>query len=87
MELITGSVGASSAASQPSQEKLVWAVRIASAHVPPSTCLTQALAGQLLFERYGYPATVHIGVTAAGPDDGGIKAACECREENDNASP
>ena len=26
-------------------------------------CLTQALAGQVLLERYGYPALVHVGVT------------------------
>jgi len=43
--------------------QLVWAIRSASRLVPRATCLTQALAGQILLRRHGYPAEVHIGVT------------------------
>jgi len=43
----------------------VWAVRVASTCVPQATCLTQALAAQVLFVRYQYPAVVHIGVARA----------------------
>jgi len=52
----------------PSIAQLVWAVRFASIYVPNPTCLTQALAGQVLLERYGYPTRLLIGVA---PDDKG----------------
>lgn len=42
--------------------RIVWAVTIASRYVPMATCLTQALATKMLLCRYGYPASVHIGV-------------------------
>jgi hypothetical protein len=46
-----------------SQERLLWAVRVASRYLPRATCLTQALAAQALLARSGYPSQVEIGVT------------------------
>ena len=48
---------------EPTTEQLAWDVGVVSRYVPRATCLTQALAGQVLLERYGYPALVHVGVT------------------------
>jgi hypothetical protein len=43
-------------------EKIIWAVAVASRYVPAATCLTQALAGQILLSQHGEPALLHIGV-------------------------
>jgi hypothetical protein len=48
---------------EPTTEQLAWDVGVVSRYVPRATCLTQALAGQVPLERYGYPALVHVGVT------------------------
>ncbi len=53
---------------QPSLERIAWAVCEASRYVPKATCLTQALAAQVLLKKGGYPASVRIGV---GRDDDG----------------
>jgi Transglutaminase-like superfamily len=45
-----------------STERGVWAVRVASRYIPRATCLTQALAAQILFGLDGIPASVRIGV-------------------------
>jgi hypothetical protein len=45
-----------------SEEYLVWSVAVASPYVPKTTCLAQALAAQLLLQRAGYQARLHIGV-------------------------
>jgi hypothetical protein len=58
-------------AALPSIAQLVWAVRSASAYVPHATCLTQALAAQVLLERCGYPTRLVIGVA---PDHKGEAA-------------
>jgi hypothetical protein len=42
--------------------QLVWAIGVVSRWVPQATCLTQALAAQVLLARAGHKATVHIGV-------------------------
>lgn len=42
--------------------QIVWAVKVASRYVPAATCLTQALATQLLLVRRGYPAQLRLGV-------------------------
>jgi hypothetical protein len=47
-------------------------VRVASRFVPQATCLTQALATQLLLGRKGYPARLQIGVTKN--DEGRLQA-------------
>ncbi|TCJ15480.1 lasso peptide biosynthesis B2 protein [Rubrobacter taiwanensis] len=46
-----------------SRESVVWAVETAGRYISPAnTCLTQALATQVLLARRGYPALLHIGV-------------------------
>jgi len=50
------------------QERVVWAVVVASRYVPMSTCLTQALAAQVLLARRGYSAHLHIGVAKEGAE-------------------
>jgi hypothetical protein len=43
-------------------ERLAWAVRVVSRRVPHATCLTQALAAQLLLARYGCASSLQLGV-------------------------
>jgi hypothetical protein len=43
-------------------EHVAWAVQQASRVVPRSSCLTQALATQVLLARAGYPSRLRIGV-------------------------
>jgi hypothetical protein len=43
-------------------ERVARAVARASRVVPDATCLTQALAAQVILERHGLPARLHIGV-------------------------
>jgi hypothetical protein len=50
------------AAAEVAVDRVVWAVRAASARVPRATCLTQALATRLMLERRGLPALLRIGV-------------------------
>jgi hypothetical protein len=45
-----------------SVEQFVWAVRAVSRRVPGATCLTQALAAQVLLSRAGHSSRVEIGV-------------------------
>ncbi len=42
--------------------RLIRAVLTASRYVPRATCLTQALAAQILLDRHGYPSCLRIGV-------------------------
>jgi hypothetical protein len=42
--------------------KIIWAVAVASRYVPVATCLTQALAGQVLLKQHCAPALLRIGV-------------------------
>jgi hypothetical protein len=46
----------------PKIDTIIWAVAVASRYVPAATCLTQALAGQVLLNRYDAPALLRIGV-------------------------
>jgi hypothetical protein len=46
----------------PDIERIAWAVAVASRYVPAATCLTQALAGQILLAQYGEPVILQIGV-------------------------
>ena len=48
-------------------QDVTWAVRVVSRAVPGATCLTQALAAQLLLARRGCPSRLKIGV-ARTPD-------------------
>jgi len=43
-------------------DSVTWAVAVASRYVPLVTCLTQALATQVLLGRCGHPASLRIGV-------------------------
>ena len=43
--------------------RLAWAVPLASRYVPHATCLTQALALQILLTREGAAALLRLGVT------------------------
>ena len=43
-------------------DEIAWAVTAASRYVPRATCLTQALAAQVLVERAGLPSRVCLGV-------------------------
>jgi hypothetical protein len=55
-----------------SEDDLAWAVETASRRVPRATCLTQALALQLLLNREGRPSELRLGV--AKRTDGGLEA-------------
>jgi Transglutaminase-like superfamily len=43
-------------------QNIGWAIAVASRYVPVATCLTQALAGQILLAQHGEPALLRIGV-------------------------
>ncbi len=43
-------------------ERITWAVRASSRFVPQATCLTQALAAQVLLQREGYPAHLRLSI-------------------------
>jgi len=45
-----------------SKARVIWAVRTASAFIPGSTCLTQALAAKYHLERFGLNTQLHFGV-------------------------
>jgi Transglutaminase-like superfamily len=47
---------------QTSIERVSWAVAVASHYIPGATCLTQALATQVLLGQQGHAATLRIGV-------------------------
>jgi hypothetical protein len=42
---------------------VVWAIRLASRYVPRATCLTQALAAQVLLARSGIESRIVVGVS------------------------
>lgn len=56
---------------RPPTPVVVWAVEAAAKRIPRATCLTQAVAVQLLFRRYGYGAHLILGV---GPSASGVRA-------------
>jgi len=60
--------------STPPTDQLAWAVRTVSTYVPKVTCLTQALAAQVLLEQHGYPTIVRIGVTNASEKGNAFQA-------------
>jgi hypothetical protein len=55
-------------AEQISVERVAWAVAVTSQYIPAATCLTQAIATQVLLGRQGHAACLRIGVaySAAG---------------------
>lgn len=63
-------------------EEVVWAVESAGRLMPwASTCLTQALAAQVLLLRRGHPALVHIGTVRGEDGDFQAHAWVESRGE------
>jgi hypothetical protein len=55
------------------RDRIIWAVDAAGRHVlGDKSCLTQALTGQFLFTRGGYPSHFRIGVAKAA--DGKLEA-------------
>ena len=61
--------------------RVTWAVTKTSRYIPRATCLTQALAAQVLLLRKGYPAELRIGV--AIEDTGRLEAHAwvECDDQ------
>ena len=58
---------------QPAPDRVAWAVRVASRHLLGTwSCLTQALAAQLLLRWHRYPAVLRIGV--ARPEEESFRA-------------
>jgi hypothetical protein len=47
---------------RPPIDRLLWAIAVAGRYVSGTTCLSLALAGRMILNRYGYPAHIHIGV-------------------------
>ena len=47
---------------RPPIDRLLWAIAVAGRYVSGTTCLSLALAGRMILNRYGYPARIHIGV-------------------------
>ncbi len=48
----------------PTPRRILVAVRRVSGFVPGASCLTQAVAGQILLRRYGHASTLRLGVRA-----------------------
>jgi len=64
---------------QASLERVVWAVTVASRYVPAATCLTQALAAQVLLSRMGHPASLRLGVAHSEAGEFQAHAWVECQ--------
>lgn len=60
-------------------DQVTWAVRVASRYFPRATCLTQALATQVLLHRRGYPTSLRIGVTKEANGKLAAHAWVECQ--------
>jgi hypothetical protein len=43
-------------------ERIAWGVRIPARRIPHASCLTQALAAQILLARHGYASELRVGV-------------------------
>ena len=70
-------VGSRNSAAAPI-DRVAWTVRAVSEFVPGATCLTQALSGQVLLARRGYPTCLHIGVAKERQDELAAHAWLEC---------
>jgi hypothetical protein len=60
-------------------DRVAWAVRAVSPFVPRASCLTQALAGQVLLDRRGYLTRLRIGVTKRSQEGLEAHAWLECQ--------
>jgi hypothetical protein len=63
---------------QASVDRVVWAVTVASRYVPKATCLTQALATQVLLARRGHSVHLRIGVAHIETGEFQAHAWVEC---------
>ena len=63
LQRLTGKARSSNAASIHPVGRCVWSVRATSRFVPGATCLTQALAAQVLLAQSGHNSQIEIGVT------------------------
>jgi hypothetical protein len=61
VDLLSKPADESLVADQSYIDRIVWAVELAGRHVP-GTCLSRALAAQVLLTRRGHPALLHVGV-------------------------
>jgi len=61
--------------------RVATAVTVASRYVPAATCLTQALATQVLLRRCGYSANLRIGVARSEAGEFQAHAWVECQGE------
>ena len=55
-----------------STERVAWAVRTSSRYIPKASCLTQAMATQVMLSRRGIPHQLRIGV--AKSEEGKLEA-------------
>ncbi|NYB52808.1 MAG: lasso peptide biosynthesis B2 protein [Methanobacteriaceae archaeon] len=60
--------------------RISFMVRMASRYVLRATCLVQALAGHILFSKYGYDTQIKIGVSS---EDGQFEAHAWLEREGD----
>ena len=71
------SIGSNSSTLLP-VDRIAWAVRAVSQYVPRATCLTQALAGQVLLARRGRATRLRIGVSRKSRKNLEAHAWLEC---------
>ena len=76
---VTRAHAASPGGEQASMRQVVWAVTVASRYVPAATCLTQALATQVLLSRRGHPTSLRIGVGRSEAGEFQAHAWVECQ--------
>ena len=51
---------------RPDADRIAWAVAVTAGYIPGATCLTRAIAGEVLLSRAGLPAELRIGVATDG---------------------
>ena len=66
VQQLAARTGRKSGVDQP-VERVVWAIKAIDRRIPRATCLTQALAAQVLLARCGHPSSLKIGVAKHDP--------------------
>ena len=59
--------------------RITWAIETASRYVPFTTCLSKALAVQVIFSKRGYPSHLRIGVSKNENEQLEAHAWVECK--------
>jgi hypothetical protein len=62
----------------PTIDRVAWAVEVASRYVPMATCLTKALAMQVLLGQLGCPSSLRLGVARSAEGQFTAHAWVEC---------